>query len=268
MTTRPPSPPDPNVSGAGRLGVNSQGGGVRRFWPLALMVVTGLLFTTHPAMIRYVGAGLVVFVVSAFALIFGAYAFVLSAPQRAKRAGFTLSDASFVGYDEGNTRLRVIEEGNAACRVEMTRGYYAIVFLALAAAGPGLLAALLLHPDGRTGQWGNPMIVVTSLFALGLCALLVRIVYDFLFRRPSMRMAPNVVELRRGRTVVSRFTRKDIQGVSVDERLYVSSHGHQERSAILVAQLSDGTTKRLVASGRQEDVDAIAKRMRFLLGLH
>jgi len=69
------------------------------------MVAVGLLVTTHPAMIRYVGAGLVIFVVSVFALIFGAYAFVLSAPQRAKRAGFTLSDASFVGYDEGNTRF-------------------------------------------------------------------------------------------------------------------------------------------------------------------
>jgi hypothetical protein len=266
MTIGLPSPPDPNVSGGGPVGVNSRGGGLRRLWPLALMVATGLLFTTHPAMIRYVGAGLVVFVVCVFALIFGAYAFVLSAPQRAKRAGFTLSDTSFVGYDEGNTRLRVIEEGNAVCRVEMTRGYYAIMFVALAVAGPGFLAALL--SGGRTSQWGNPMMVVTSLFALGLCALLVRIVYDFLFRRPSVRMAPNVVELRRGRKLVSQFTRKDIEGLSVDEHFYTNPHGHQEHSAILVAQLSDGKTKRLVASRRQEDVDAIAKRMRFLLGLH
>jgi hypothetical protein len=160
----------------------------------------------------------------------------------------------------------VIEEGNAACRVELTRGYYAITFVALAVAGPGLLAALLAN--GRSGQWGNPMMVVTSLFALGLCALLVRIVYDFLFRRPSLRMAPNAVELRRGPTVVSRFTRKDIEGLSVDEHLYVNSDGDQERSSILVAQLSDGTTKRLVVSRRQEDVEPIAERMRFLLGLH
>jgi hypothetical protein len=265
MTTRLPSPPDPSVSGAGRLAVNSRRGGVRRFWPLALIVAMGLLFTTNPAMIRYVGAGLVVFVVSAFALIFGAYAFVFIAPQRAKRAGFTLSDLSFVGYDEGNTRLRVIEEGNAACRVEMTRGYYTIAFVALVVAGPGLLAAIFTN--GRTGQWGNPMMIFTSLFALGLCALLVRTVYEFLFRRPSLRMAPNVVELRRGSKAVSRFTHKDIEGLNVDEHLYLNSDGHQDRSAILVAQLSDGTTKRLVASRRQEDVDAIAQRMRLLLGL-
>ena len=159
---------------------------MRRFLPLAFLVAMGLLFTTHPAMIRYLGAGLVVFVVSAFVLIFGAYAFVFSAPQRAKRAGFTLSDASFVGYDEGNTRIRVIEEGNAACRVEMTRGYYAIMLVALAVAGPGLLAALL--SNGRTGEWGNPMMALTALFALGLCALLARNVDQFLFRRPSVRM--------------------------------------------------------------------------------
>ena len=266
MTTSPPSPPDPNASRAGRLGVRSPSGGLHRLWPLAFLVAMGLLFTTHPAMIRYVGVGLVVFVVSVFALIFGAYAFVFSAPQRAKRAGFTLSDSSFVGYDEGNTRLRVIEEGNAACRVEMTRGYYAIVFVALAVAGPGLLAALLAN--GRTGPWANPMIVFTSLFAIGLCVLLVKIVYDFLFRRPSMRMAPNIVELRRGQRLVSRYARKDIEGLSVDEHLYLDAHGGEERSAILVAHLSDGTTKRLVASYRQDDVDAIAQRMRFLLGLH
>lgn len=261
-----PSPPDPNVSGAQRLGVNMRGGGVRRFWPAALMVAMGLLVATHPAMIRYVGAGLVVFVVSVFALIFGAYAFVFFAPQRAKRAGFTLSDASFVGYDEGNTRLRLVEEGNSACRVEMTRAYYAIVFVALAAAGPGLLTALLFN--GRTGQWGNPMMIVTSAFALGLSALLVKTVREFLFRRPSMRVAPNVVELCRGGTVVSRFTNKDINALGVDDHLYTDSHGHQEHSAILVAHLNDGTTKRLVASSRREEVDAIAKRMRFLLGLH
>ena len=186
MTTRFPSPPDPNLSGARRLAGYSRGGAVRRFWPLALMVAVALLVTTHPAMIRYVGAGLIVFVVSVFALILGAYAFVLSAPQRAKRAGFTLSDASFVGYDEGNTRLRVIEEGDAACRVEMTRGYYAIMFVALAVAGPGLLAALFAN--GRTAQWGNPMMVLTALFALGFCALLVRNAYEFLFRRASVRI--------------------------------------------------------------------------------
>jgi hypothetical protein len=265
MTIGLPSPPEPDVSGAGRRAGNSRGG-LPRLWPLAFMVAAALLFTTHPGMIRYLGAGLVVFVVSVFALIFAAYAFVLAAPQRAKRAGFTLSDASFVGYDEGNTRLRVIEEGSAGCRVEMTRGYYGIMFVALAVAGPGLLAALLFNQ--RTGQWGNPMMVLTGLFALGLCALLVRNAHEFLFRRPSLRIAPNVVELRRGPTVVSRFTRKDIEGLSVDEHLYVNSDGHQERSSILVAQLSDGTTKRLVVSRRQEDVEPIAERMRFLLGLH
>lgn len=264
MTIGLPSPPDPDISGAGGRAGNSRGG-LRRLWPLAFMVAAGLLFTTHPGVIRHVGAGFVVFVVSVFALIFAAYAFVLAAPQRAKRAGFTLSDASFVGYDEGNARLRMIEEGNAACPVEMTRGYYGIMFVALAVAGPGLLAALLFNE--RTGQWGNPMMVLTSLFALGLCALLVRNAYEFLFRRPSLRMAPNVVELRRGRTVVSQFRRKDIEGLSVDEHLYVSSHRHQERSSILVAQLSDGTTKRLVVSRRLEDVEAIATRMRFLLGV-
>jgi hypothetical protein len=225
-----------------------------------------LLFTAHPAMIRYLGAGLVVFVVAGFALILAAYAFVFLAPRRAKRAGFTLSDSSFVGYDEGNTRLRVMEEGNAACRVEMTLGYYAIALAALAVGGPGLLAALLTNE--RIGHWANPMIVFALLFSIGLSALLVKMAYDFLFRRPSMRVAPNLIELRRGQRLVSRFLRQDIEGVSVDEHLFLNSHGHEDRSAILVAHLSDGTTKRLVASYRQEDVDAIAQRMRFLLGLH
>ena len=78
MAPRLLSPPDPSVPGAGRLAVNSRRGRVRRFWPLALMVAMGLLFTKNPEMIRYVEAGLVVFVVSAFAMIFGAYAFVHS----------------------------------------------------------------------------------------------------------------------------------------------------------------------------------------------
>jgi len=239
---------------------------LRRLSPFALMIAVGLLFATHPAAIRYVGVGIMVIVVGGFALILGAYAFVYAAPGRAKRAGFTLGDASFVGYDEGNARLRVIEEGNAACRVEMSRGYYAIVFAALAVAGPGLLAGLLAN--GRTDQWRNPMMVLTALFALGLCALLARMGFVTLFRRPSVWMAPGLVALRRGRVEVRRFTRKDIDGVSVDEHLYVNSNGHQERSAMLVARLSDGTTKRLLASNRQDDVERIAARMRFLLGLH
>ena len=85
MTTSPPSPPDPNASRAGRLGVRSPSGGLHRSWPLAFLVAMGLLFTTHPAMIRYVGVGLVVFVVSVFALILGAYAFVSS--RRSGRKG-------------------------------------------------------------------------------------------------------------------------------------------------------------------------------------
>ncbi len=235
---------------------------------MALLVGMALLFTAHPAMIRYLGAGLVVFVVAGFALILAAYAFVFLAPRRAKRAGFTLSDSSFVGYDEGNTRLRVIEEGNAACRVEMTLGYYAIAFDRSRGWRPRAACGAAYQRADRV-HWANPMIAFALLFSIGLSALLIKMVLRFpVSSAVDARGAKprSSFAAAKGWSVDS-FA-KDIEGLSVDEHLFLNSHGDEDRSAILVAHLIDGTTKRLVASYRQQDVDAIAQRMRFLLGLH
>jgi hypothetical protein len=264
MTIRTPSAPDPEPPG-GRPRLAAGRVGMRALLPVAFLGGMGFLFTTHPAAIRYFGVGMVVFAVAVFGLILAAYAFVYAAPQRAKRAGFTLSDASYVGYDEGNTRLSLIEEGGAACRVEMTRGYYALSVVALSLGGPGLLLGLLANP--RPGQWANPMMIFAALFSVGLSVLLAWTIATYLFRRPSLRMEPGVVAFRRGRSEVRRFTRKDIEDLSVDDHRYVNSEGGAMRSAILVAHLADGSTKRLVASRNSGEVEEIAKRMRFLLGL-
>jgi hypothetical protein len=241
-------------------------GQARAAWPWFLFVAMGALLIWRPAWFEMLGAGvLVVAAIIFFVLVLAAYGFAWLAPARAKKAGITLSDVSFVGQEHAGSRLRMIAAPGAACRVELSRRHYALSFLALGVGGPGLVAMFLAN--GAVSDLRHPIMIFAALFSLGLCALLAYLLFVYVFRRPSLTMAPGAVVLRRGRREVKRFDRRDISELRNDMRVYCDNDDNEARCYILVAHTSDGSDHRLAASGRRQDIDQIAARMRLLLGL-
>ncbi|MGP0090037.1 MAG: hypothetical protein ACLPKB_08755 [Xanthobacteraceae bacterium] len=236
----------------------------RAAWPWALLVAMGTLLIWRPAWFEVLGVGVLAVGVIIFVLVLAIYGFAWLAPARAKKAGITQSEASFVGQEHAGSRLRMIELPDATCRVELSLGYYALSFLALGVGGPGLVAMFLAN--GAVSDLRHPMMIFAALFSIGLCLLLAYLLFVYVFRRPSLTIAPGEVVLRRGRREVKRFDRRDIAELRKDVRVY-DDEGNEARCYILVARASDGSNNRLAASGRQEDIDRIAARMRLLLGL-
>jgi hypothetical protein len=147
----------------------------------------------------------------------------------------------------------------------MSRGHYAVSFAALGVAGPGMVALFLAR--GATSDLRHPMMMFAAAFTLGMSALLACLLFVYVFRRPSLTMAPGEVVLRRGRSAHMRLGRADIAGLRSDTHIYRDNDGNAARCYILIARASDGSDKRLAASGRLEEIERIAGRMRLLLGL-
>lgn len=242
-------------------------GAGRRAWPWFLFVAVGALLIWRPAWFEALGAGvLVVGAIIVFVIVLALYGFAWLAPARARKAGITLSEVSFVGQEHAGSRLRMIEAPDATCRVELSRGDYVLRFLALGGGGgPGLVALFLAN--GALSDLRHPMMIFATLFSLALCTLLAHLLFVYVFRRPSLTMAPGEVVLRKGRRKVKSYERRDIAELRSDMHLYRDSEGDEARCYILVAHASDGSDHRLAASGCREDIDQIAARMRLLLGL-
>jgi hypothetical protein len=236
----------------------------RRAWPWALLLATGALLIWRPAWFEVLGAGVLVVAVIIFAPLLAIYAFARYAPGRAGQAGITIAQVSFVGQEHASSRLRVIEAPDAI-RVELSRGLYALSFGALGVGGPGLIAMFLAN--GAASDLRHPMMIFAALFSIGLSILLVYLLYVYLFRRPSLTMAPGFVVLRQGRREIERLGRDDIAELRRETHLYLDDGDHEARCYILVAQTRDGSERRLLASGREDEIDRIAARMRSLLGL-
>ena len=179
--------------------------------------------------------------------------------------GSSIDQVSFVGREHASSRLRVIEAPDASCRVELSRGLYALSFGALGVGGPGLIAMFVAN--GAASDLRHPLMIFMALFSLGLSILLVHLLYVYLFRRPSLTMAPGLVVLRRGRREIERFGRDDIAELRRETRVYLDDDDPEARCYVLVARTRDGSERRLVAAGREEEIDRIAVRMRVLLGL-
>lgn len=233
--------------------------------PWAVLLAMGALLIWRPAWFEMLGAGVVGVAALVFVLALASYGFVRLAPARAKRAGITLSDISFVGQEHASCRLRMIETPDATCRVELSRGIYALRFLALGAGGPGLV--VLFAANGQASELRHPMMIFGALFSLGLCVLLVRQLYIWVLRRPSLTLTPDQVVLRRGRREIMRFGRRDIAELRDEVRVYLDDDGAEARCYVLVARLRDGSEHRLAASGRRDDIERISARMRSVLGL-
>jgi hypothetical protein len=239
--------------------------GRARVSPWIVIVAMGALLVWRPAWFEMLGAGVLVLAAIFFALVLAIYGFAWLAPARANKVGITLSEISFVGQEHAGSRLRMIEAPDGTCRIEVSRGNYALSFLALAAGGPGLVA--LFAVNGTASDLRHPMMIFAALFSLGLCLLLAWQLFVYVFRRPSLAAAPDEVVLRRGRREIRKFGRRNIAELRNDERVYLDDEGTEARCYILVARSSDGSAHRLAASGRRDDIEQIAARMRSLLGL-
>jgi hypothetical protein len=238
----------------------------RRRWLWALpLAATAALLIWRPGWFVALGIGVLGCGGVVLVLMLAIYAFALLAPERARRAGIRVADVSFVGQEHASTRLRMIEQPGGACRIEMSRGYYAVSFAALGVAGPGMVALFLAR--GAISDMRHPMMMFAAAFTLGMCALLAYLLFVYVFRQPSLTMAPGEVVLRRGRSEHARLGRADVAELRSDPHIYRDNDGNEARCYVLVAGASDGSDKRLAASGRLEEIERIAGRMRLLLGL-
>jgi hypothetical protein len=232
-------------------------------WPTAALLIALLIW--RPGWFLALGLGLAAIAATILLLALAVYAFAMLAPERAKKAGIRLSEVSFLGKEHAGSRLCVIEGLNETSRVEQSPGYYAVVFLALAAGGPGLLAMFIVKMP--ISDIYNPMIIFAVIFSIALCILLAYQIFIYVFQRPSVKMEPGAVVLCSGRREVKRFCRTDIAGLRIETRLYYDEDGSEARYNVLVARLSDGSEKRLLASGPRKEIEQIVARMRFLLDL-
>ena len=238
----------------------------RRTWRWALPIVAiGALLIWRPGWFEVLGVVVLGFGVVVFVLMLAVYAFAVLAPGCAGRAGIRLSQVSFVGHEHAGSRLRIIEEPDGACRIEVSRGHYAVSFAALGVAGPGMVA--MFRANGAISDLRHPMMIFAAAFTLGMCALLAYLLFVYVFRRPSLSIAPGEVVLRRGRSAHMRLGRADIAGLRSDTHIYRDNDGNEARCYVLIARAGDGSNKRLAASGRVEEIDQIAARIRLLLGL-
>ena len=232
-------------------------------WPAAALLIALLIW--RPGWFLALGFGLAAIAAITLLLALAVYAFAVLAPERAKKAGFSLSEVSFLGKEHAGSRLCMIEGPNEICRVEQSPGYYAVVFLALAAGGPGLLVMFIVNSS--ISDFYNPMNIFVVTFSIVLCILLAWQIFIYVFQKPSVKVEPGAVVLCSGRREVKRFCRTDVAELRVEARLYYDEDGSEARYNVLVARLSDGSEKRLLASGRREEIEQIAARMRFLLEL-
>jgi hypothetical protein len=232
-------------------------------WPLAALLIALLIW--RPGWFLALGLGLAAIAATILVLALAVYAFAMLAPERAKKAGIRLSEVSFVGKEHASSRLCMIDGPNGTCNIELSRGHYAVVFLALAAGGPGLLAMFIVKLP--VSDIYNPMVIFAVTFSISLCILLAYQVFIYVFQRPSLKMEPGAVVLCSGRSEVKRFCGADIAGLRIETRLYYDEDGGERRYNLLIARLSDGSDKRLLATGRHEEIEQIAARMRLLLDL-
>ena len=231
--------------------------------PLVALLIALLVF--RPDWFFVLGLGVAAIAATILLLGLAVYAFAGLAPVSAKKAGIRISDTCFVGKEHSSSRLRVIDGPNETCHIELSRGHYAIVFVALAVGGPGLLAVFIVRSS--IYDLYNPGGIFAVTFSISLCILLASQVFVYVFQRPSLKMEPGAVILCRGRKEVKRFREADVTGVRIETCLYYGEDGSEARYNLLTARLSDGSEKRLLAAGRHEEIEQIAARMRLLLNL-